>query len=32
TYTSELVPFLERLGFVQKEGTMMLLRKPIEYS
>lgn len=32
TYTSELVQFLERLGFVQKEGTMMLLRKPIEYS
>lgn len=32
TYTSELVPFLERLGFMQKEGTLMLLRKPIEYS
>jgi GNAT superfamily N-acetyltransferase len=32
TYTSELVPFLERLGFIQKEGTLMLLRKPIEYS
>ncbi|HDQ92916.1 MAG TPA: N-acetyltransferase [Synergistetes bacterium] len=32
TYTSELAPFLSRLGFRQEEGAMMLLRKPIEYS
>jgi len=32
TYTSELAPFLARLGFRHEEGAMMLLRKPIEYS
>jgi GNAT superfamily N-acetyltransferase len=32
TYTSELSPFLSRLGFRHEEGAMMLLRKPIEYS
>ncbi|HPD98008.1 MAG TPA: GNAT family N-acetyltransferase [Synergistales bacterium] len=32
TYTSELAPFLSRLGFRHEEGAMMLLRKPIEYS
>lgn len=32
TYTSELSPFLSRLGFMQEDGAMMLLRKPIEYS
>lgn len=32
TYTSELSPFLSRLGFQHEDGAMMLLRKPIEYS
>lgn len=32
TYTSELSPFLSRLGFKHEDGAMMLLRKPIEYS
>ncbi|MDT8283932.1 MAG: GNAT family N-acetyltransferase [Thermovirgaceae bacterium] len=32
TYTSELSPFLSRLGFMHEDGAMMLLRKPIEYS
>ena len=32
TYTSELSPFLSRLGFLDEDGAMMLLRKPIEYS
>lgn len=32
TYTSELSPFLSRLGFRHEDGVMMLLRKPIEYS
>ncbi|MDO9509002.1 MAG: GNAT family N-acetyltransferase [Thermovirgaceae bacterium] len=32
TYTSELSPFLSRLGFRNDDGAMMLLRKPIEYS
>jgi len=32
TYTSELAPFLAPLGFEQKEGLLMLLRCPIEYS
>lgn len=32
TYTSELSPFLSRLGFRHENGAMMLLRKPIEYS
>lgn len=32
TYTSELSPFLSRLGFRHEDGAMMLLRKPIEYS
>lgn len=31
TYTSELSQFLSRLGFRREDGTMMLLRKPIEY-
>lgn len=32
TYTSDLVPFLRRLGFASDEGNMQLLRVPIEYS
>lgn len=32
TYSSELGPFLANLGFCQKDGIMMLLRCPIEYS
>jgi hypothetical protein len=32
TYTSELAPFLAQLGFEPKEGLLMLLRCPIEYS
>lgn len=32
TYTSELSPFLSKLGFRNEDGVMMLLRKPIEYS
>ena len=32
TYTSELSPFLSRLGFRNEDGAMMLLRKPMEYS
>ena len=32
TYTSELAPFLSQLGFSHQEGTLMLLRVPIEYS
>jgi GNAT superfamily N-acetyltransferase len=32
TYSSELVPFLSRLGFEHREGAMILLRRPIEYS
>ncbi|MBL3539471.1 GNAT family N-acetyltransferase [Aminivibrio sp.] len=32
TYTSELASFLTPNGFVQKEGALMLLRRPIEYS
>ncbi|SMG18762.1 N-acetylglutamate synthase, GNAT family [Dethiosulfovibrio salsuginis] len=32
TYTSELEPFLANQGFKPKDGMMMLLRRPIEYS
>jgi len=32
TYTSELGPFLAPHGFEPREGAMMLLRRPIEYS
>jgi len=32
TYTSELAPFLAQLGFEPKDGLLMLLRCPIEYS
>ncbi len=32
TYTSELAPFLVPHGFAAKEGALMLLRRPIEYS
>lgn len=32
TYTSDLEPFLEKFGFRAGEGTMKLLRCPIEYS
>jgi len=32
TYTSELSVFLQKLGFEQKEGAMLLLRRPIEYT
>lgn len=32
TYTSDLGPFLRRLGFTSEEGNMQLLRVPIEYS
>ncbi len=32
TYTSELASFLSPHGFVPREGAMMLLRRPIEYS
>lgn len=32
TYTSDLGPFLEKFGFHAGEGTMKLLRCPIEYS
>ncbi len=32
TYTSELAPFLVPHGFAPKEGALMLLRRPIEYS
>lgn len=32
TYSSGLVPFLNRLGFEHREGAMILLRCPIEYS
>ena len=32
TYTRDLAPFLSRLGFHPEEGTLMLLRRPIEYS
>ncbi len=32
TYTSELEPFLTNQGFKPKDGMMMLLRRPIEYS
>lgn len=32
TYSSELGPFLANLGFNSVDGTMMLLRRPIEYS
>ena len=32
TYTSELAPFLSQLGFASQDGTLMLLRVPIEYS
>ncbi len=32
TYTSELEPFLAQYGFERKEGALMLLRRPIEYS
>jgi GNAT superfamily N-acetyltransferase len=32
TYTSELGPFLAQYGFEEKEGALMLLRCPIEYS
>jgi len=32
TYTSELVDFCAKLGFEQREGLMILQRRPIEYS
>ncbi|MDD3390788.1 MAG: GNAT family N-acetyltransferase [Synergistaceae bacterium] len=32
TYTSELGPFLAPHGFTPREGAMMLMRRPIEYS
>lgn len=32
TYTSELAPFLARKGFTPRDGALMLLRRPIEYS
>lgn len=32
TFSSELVPFLERHGFENREGLMLLQRVPIEYS
>ena len=32
TYTSELSSFLTPHGFAPKEGALMLLRRPIEYS
>ena len=32
TYTSELASFLTPHGFAPKEGALMLLRRPIEYS
>ncbi len=32
TYSSDLVPFLGRLGFEHREGAMVLLRRPIEYT
>lgn len=32
TYTRDLTPFLARLGFRAEEGTLMLMRRPIEYS
>ena len=32
TYTSELASFLSPHGFAPREGAMMLLRRPIEYS
>ena len=32
TYTSELGPFLAPHGFEPREGAMMLMRRPIEYS
>lgn len=32
TYTSELVSFMGRLGFEQRDGLMILQRRPIEYS
>ncbi len=32
TYTSELAPFLSPHGFAPRDGALMLLRRPIEYS
>ncbi len=32
TYTSDLAPFLAPHGFEYREGAVMLLRRPIEYS
>ena len=32
TYTSDLVPFLARKGFEPREGALVLLRRPIEYT
>jgi ribosomal protein S18 acetylase RimI-like enzyme len=32
TYTSELVGFMNRLGFESREGLSILQRRPIEYS
>ncbi|MDD4364830.1 MAG: GNAT family N-acetyltransferase [Synergistales bacterium] len=32
TYSSDLIPFLKRLGFASNEGNLQLLRVPIEYS
>ena len=32
TYTRELAPFLSPHGFAPREGALMLLRRPIEYS
>lgn len=32
TYTSDLAPFLAPHGFEHREGAVMLLRRPIEYS
>lgn len=32
TYSSDLIPFLKRLGFDSNEGNLQLLRVPIEYS
>jgi GNAT superfamily N-acetyltransferase len=32
TYTSDLYPFLEKWGFKEMSGAVILLRSPIEYS
>ncbi|MCF0248364.1 MAG: GNAT family N-acetyltransferase [Synergistes sp.] len=32
TYTSELITFMNRLGFEERDGLMILQRRPIEYS